>query len=102
MKKVIGGKLYNCETAEVIGSWDNGLSVRDFEYEAETLFRNKNGVYFLLCEGGAKSTYAEQEGNTSSNGWLIRPYTEQEARRWAMKRLRYEVYAAIFGEVTEA
>jgi len=102
MKKVIGGKLYSCETSEVVVSWDNGLSVRDFEYESETLYRNRNGVYFLLCEGGAKSTYAEHEGNTSSNGWLIRPYTEKEARHWAVKMMRYEDFATVFGEVEEA
>ena len=32
MKKIINGRLYDTETAKLIGSWSNGFSSSDFHY----------------------------------------------------------------------
>jgi hypothetical protein len=102
MKKVIGGALYNTETACRIGTWDNGLNPNDFNYVEESLYRTKSGKYFLHGEGGGNSQYGEWHGNSGSGGEEIRPYTPAEAMEWAQENLDADDYAAAFGEPAEA
>lgn len=83
MKKILNGKMYNTETAELCGSYSNNKSYSDFGYIHECLYRKKNGKFFLHCEGGAMTIYAEHYGNASSYGQRITPLTESEARDWA-------------------
>lgn len=53
MKKIINGKMYNTETATELGNFWNGLSTNDFRNLSETLYRKKNGEFFLYGQGGA-------------------------------------------------
>ena len=101
MKKIIDGKLYNTETATHLGSYWNGLSKRDFRYCEETLYRKKNGEYFCHGSGGAMTCYASRHGDTRSEGEMIVPMTEAEAKRWAEDYLTVEEYIAAFGEPEE-
>ena len=48
MKKIIRGRQYDTDTAQRIGSWDNGLSGTDLEYTSETLYRKRTGEFFLV------------------------------------------------------
>lgn len=84
MKKIIGGKIYNTETAEQIDRWSNGASCTDFNHCTETLFRSKKGAWFLYGEGGAMSRYAiSLEGGKSFGGGKdIVPMSNAEAREW--------------------
>jgi len=75
MKRVIKCKLYNTETAERVGMWDNGYCANDFHYCSEDLYRKKTGEFFLHCEGGAMSIYASSEGNMSGYGERNIPMT---------------------------
>ena len=43
MKKIINGKMYNTETAEEIGSWENTPYKSNYIYFKEYLYRKKNG-----------------------------------------------------------
>ena len=61
MKKIINGKVYDTETAQVLGSWSN-MSDRSFERIDETLYRKRTGEFFLHGEGGPMSRYAVQIG----------------------------------------
>lgn len=45
-KQIIGGKLYNTKTSNLLGEFWNGLSKGDYNYLYEELYRTKNGVYF--------------------------------------------------------
>ena len=101
MKKIIGGKKYDTETAKELGSSWNGLSPTDFNYCSEKLYRKKTGEFFLYGKGGARSQYAEQVGNAWCGGEDITPYTEDEAKRWCENHLSVDEYEAIFGEVEE-
>ena len=47
MKKIINGRLYNTDTAKLIGSWSNGLSSSDFHYCTEDIYQKQNGEYFF-------------------------------------------------------
>lgn len=102
MKKIINGKMYNTETAKLIGSWDNGHYTSDFSYCSEELYLKKTGEFFLFGEGGAMSKYAKSCGDNSW-GWgkSITPMSNDEARKWAEKHLEVNEYIAAFGEPEE-
>lgn len=99
MKKIINGKLYDTRTAWLAGSFHNGL--RDFSWYSEDLYRKRTGEFFLHGAGGARSQYAERDGDLICNGERIVPLTYEEAREWAEKKLDADDYAEIFGEPSE-
>lgn len=101
MKKIINGKLYNTETAKEMAHFDNGLGGGDFGHYYEDLYLKKTGEWFLYGSGGPMSIY----GEPYSNGWVggseIIPYTEEEAKDWAVRHLDADEYMKLFGEVEE-
>lgn len=102
MKKIIGGKVYDTETAQKMAGYSNGGGWRDFKHVEETLYRKKTGEYFLHGEGGPMTRYAEPQGQNSwSSGERIMPMTYQEATAWAEEHLDGDEYERIFGEVVE-
>ena len=62
MKQIINGKTYNTETATELGHYWNGLSDSDFRHISESLYRTKNGRYFLAGEGGPMTRYSHPVG----------------------------------------
>jgi hypothetical protein len=103
MKKVINGAVYNTESAQKLGSIEPaGYNHNDYNYWCETLYRTKAGKYFVHGEGHGNSRYGEWHGNTGGWGEQIRPYTPEEARKWAEENLGADEYSAIFGEPDEA
>lgn len=96
MKKIIDGKLYDTETAKEIGEYSYG-AINDFRYFSETLYKTKNGNYFMYGEGGALSQYAEVSEFGKCGGCAIVPYTEEEAQKWAEDYLDVDEYLKIFG-----
>ena len=101
MKKIINGKVYDTDTAERVGSWDNGKYTNDLYYCSEDLYRKRTGEFFLYGEGGPGSKYAVSCGSNSwSGGEKIIPLTYDAAQKWA-ECLSGEEYEAIFGTVEE-
>ncbi|SHK06544.1 hypothetical protein SAMN02745975_03562 [Geosporobacter subterraneus DSM 17957] len=47
MKKIINRKVYNTETAELLGKYWNSLGNDDFNYLHEELYITKKGNMFL-------------------------------------------------------
>ena len=102
MKKIIKGKVYDTETATELASYSNGGTWRDFSHFEETLYRKRNGEFFLHGEGGPMTRYAEAQGqNSCSGGARFMPLTYQEAQEWAEKHLDGDGYEEIFGPVVE-
>lgn len=102
MKKIINGKIYDTNSANNVGGWDNNRSVTDFDYCSETLYRKRTGEFFLYGEGGAMSKYSVSRGNNSwSGGEMIIPLSYEAAQKWAEKHLSGDDYESIFGEVDE-
>lgn len=101
MKKIIGGRCYNTDTAKNLGS--TGYShPGDFSFWVERLYRKKTGEFFLHGVGGPMSKYAHQVGpNEWSGGEEIHPLSLEEAREWAEKNLETEEYEQIFGACEE-
>ena len=90
MKKIIGGKRYDTETAEFIGSVHPG----QLNYWREELYRKRNGEFFLYGIGGPASKYGS--GNAE-----IRPLSIKEAQEWVEKYLNADTYEKVFGKVDE-
>lgn len=101
MKKIINGKKYDTETATKTGEWWNGYSCNDFSFCKETLYRKRTGEFFLFGDGGAKTRWAQADGDGLRGGEGIEPLTEGEAREWAERRLGVDEYESIFGDVEE-
>lgn len=101
MKKVIFGKMYNTETAELIDSHSNGLGSRDFRNITENLYRKKNGEFFLHGYGGPLTKYRERCGNMWGSGENIIPIDEVEAQDWLETYSDAETYINNFGQPEE-
>ena len=102
MRKIIKGKMYDTETATEVGSFSNAGSFRDFTHMEETLYRKRNGEFFLFGEGGPMTKYAVTIGQNSwSGGSRITPLTENQAREWAEECLNVDEYISLFGDVDE-
>ena len=101
MKKIIKNKLYDTDTANEVGYWDNGLYATDLDYCGETLFRKRTGEYFIHGDGGARSRYSVADGNGWRSGEQIVPLSYDAAREWAEKHLDADEYEAEFGPVSE-
>ena len=100
MKKIINGRLYNTDTAILLGSWTNGCSSSDFHYCTEDLYQKKSGEYFLHGSGGALSIYGKHCGDGICGGDNIIPMTERAVKVWAEAHLTADRYMELF-EVEE-
>lgn len=101
MKKIIGGKKYDTETATVICENSFGESTSDFTYYEETLYQKKNGEFFLFGTGGAMTKYSEGNGSSSWGSSKIIPLSWDEAKEFVEDHGDVDDYEALFGEVEE-
>lgn len=72
-KKIINGRMYNTDTTEVLGSWDNGYPRGDFSFEEQTLHKKKTGEYFVYAYGGAQSNFGDCYGGHDCSGEKFYP-----------------------------
>lgn len=101
MKKVIKGRVYDTDKAKLIGEISFG-SYGDATYEAEELYVNKAGAYFLYGHGGALSKFGKAIAVGSISGSsLIKPLTLEEAKEWTEENLDGDTYEETFGEIEE-
>lgn len=102
MKRVIRGKLYDTETAALIGEYSSGGSSRDFQHYDEDLYRTPNGLYFLHGSGGPMTSYCRAVGqNEWTGGEDIRPLSREEALEWAEQHLAAVDVVAEFADLVE-
>ncbi len=100
MKKYINGKLYDTDTAQLVGDWNNGCYADDFYYCYEALYRRKSNTYFLHCEGGALSKYSKtlDNGQSCCGNEFIKPVSYDEAMKWAEEKLDAEIFEKHFAD----
>mgnify|MGYP003303769959 CR=1 FL=1 len=94
MKKVIKGKLYDTETAKLVGEYDNGKFTNDFGYFSEDLYLKRTGEFFIFGFGGFFTKYDGVK--------TITPVSYEDAKAWAEEHLIGEEYIEIFGEPEES
>lgn len=99
MKRVIDRLIYDTQTATEVADWSNGYYPNDFNYATETLYRTRNGRWFLLGEGGAMSAYSRQCGNGWSGGSALIPLSADAALAWCQDRhVATDVIAQYWGD----
>ncbi len=101
MKKIIRGKKYDTDTAELVGEYQYS-NPRDFHYVYEELYRKRTGEYFLYGTGGPMSKYSESVGqNEWSGGEAITPLDLNDAKDWVEKNCDADKYEELFGTVED-
>lgn len=103
MKKIINGKMYNTDTADLLCRYQGGGTVRDFDWYMESLYRTKRGAYFMYGEGNARSPYSQVCGQNEwcgGDGWEV--FTEAQAKEFIELHGSTEEYISAFGEPEEA
>lgn len=68
MIRVIDGKRYNTETAELVYEHWNGVPRNDFKFRSKDLYRTKNGAWFIHHNGGALTDMAVSLGSGGRGG----------------------------------
>ncbi|HHX24281.1 MAG TPA: hypothetical protein GX723_09810 [Thermoanaerobacterales bacterium] len=101
MKKVIGKKLYDTETATLIAEYWNVLGKGDFNYLSDDLYVTPNGNYFLSGEGGALTKYGVNCGNSLTGSSNIFSLTREEAYGWLERHKKTKVIIEHFSDLIE-
>lgn len=101
MKKIINGRKYDTDTAEMIDSYDNGLPCTDFAYFSETLYQKCTKEFFVYGHGGAASRYRKCCENGVTGGEVITPLSVDEAKKWVENNSTAQIYEELFGKVDE-
>lgn len=104
MKKVINGKMYNTETANLIKRISEG-TYGNWDYADEELYRKRNGEFFICFTGRTQSACmvcsTERTLLPHINDTYFYPITRDFARTWAEENLDGNEYESIFGEIEE-
>ncbi|WEB71693.1 hypothetical protein [Aerococcus christensenii] len=102
MKKIIGGKRYDTDTATEIATLTSGYPVNDFNYWEETLYLKKTGEFFIYGCGGPASRYSVENGlNSWSGGEAIKPISVEEAKAWGEEAMDADEWENVFGKIDE-
>ena len=102
VKKIINGKIYDTDTAKLVGEWYNGCYANDFNYCSEDLYQKRTGEFFIFGEGGANSKYSKSRGNNEwCGGEKIVPLSFDAAKEWVEDHLTGDEYKEIFCEVED-
>ena len=101
MKKTIDGKMYDTDTARLVGAFTDGERERSSDYIIEALYCKRNGEYFLFDEGGMDTVYSKYDSRLGCDvaGADIHPLSFKAARMWAEEFLTRSEYEAEFGSV---
>lgn len=100
MRAVIGGKLFDTNTAEVICDVSpSGYSNSDFKWENTTLYKSPAGQFFVAGSGNAMTRWAKQIGNNSTSGGSgVTLVTLNEARELCETHGTVSDFTKAFGE----
>ena len=99
MEKIIKGKRYNTETAQMIGMYGENVDDK-FSTVQETLYKKRTGEYFLHGQGGPWSKYGKwQDGSHIGGGEKVIPLTYNAAKEWGERHLNTKEFEEEFGEI---
>lgn len=96
MKKVIGGKRFNTETAQYVGSYESDLAPTEHGFLKEDLYIKKTGDFFLHGMGGGLTKYAKSYGDAYGFGEKILPISINEAKIWVENHMTADEYEELF------
>lgn len=88
---------YNPQQSIKVGDWNPAELSGGFCNGTETLYKNGNGNYFILIQGGLFSrNYTSPDSEVWYGGTSIRPVTEQQAFAWCQETGNYEAIDKYF------
>lgn len=96
MKKIINNKVYDTATARNLGGWTTTQDPSSPVYLSETLYRKKNGEFFLYCSGRPSSV----PGASMALDEKILPLTFDQASEWGQAHLPEAAFSATFGRIS--
>lgn len=98
MKKIINGKVYDTEKAQLIAeAHHDNIKDADGKSLKQRLYRKKTGEFFVQVEGTAiELQNIFQHGYKPNAG--IYPLTYEQAQRWAERELSADQWESIFGD----
>jgi hypothetical protein len=81
MIRIIDGKRYNTQTAELVAEVPCGYYSTDFNYHDTGIYISQKGTWFLAGSGNALSMWAKRApGGGYGPGRGIRPLDDDDAR----------------------
>lgn len=95
MRKVINNKLYDTDNATKIAEYSYNSG--DFSQFSEELYKTKNGVYFMVGDGGPMSKYHETIGNTTYGTRELSLMNVAEVKRWLANHDKLDELEKEFG-----
>jgi hypothetical protein len=99
ISRIIDGKKYNTETADLIADYWNGRGGGDFGALSEELYLTKRGTWFLAYSGGALTYAAVSCGNNGKCGSKgIRPLSPEDAMEWLEEHAETEALETHFSD----
>ena len=101
MRQIIEKKVYDTETAEEIFFEKSSLSISDFRYMEETLYRTPKGRYFIYGKGGPLSKYAKWVGDGHTGGSKIIPLSDEQAFEFCVANGGEDIAEELFPELIE-
>lgn len=102
MIKIIDGRKYDTETAELILERDNGFEDGHSAFVREGLYQKHTKEYFMCCEsGGCYSACTENMGVKGISLVQIKPMGLDEVKQWVAEHFDGFVYIGLFGNVEE-
>lgn len=97
MKRTLRGRLYDTDSATLIGEYTN--SALPSEQFTEQLYIKKTGEFFLYGKGGPDSKYNKFVRNTYYPNEKIIPLSYDQADKWATAHLSNIKYNRYFGDI---
>lgn len=98
MKKIINGKVYDTEKAQLIAeSHHDNIKDADGKSLKQWFYRKKTGEFFVHAEGSViELQNIFQDGYKPNAG--IYPLTYEQAQKWAERELSADQWESIFGD----
>lgn len=98
MRKVVNGRVYDTDTAQLVCEWDNGEMPTGLAYVCHGLYRKKTGEFFLHVHGGPATSWAKptETGGTRGAEHVVLA-TYDEARELVERNADADVYEELFG-----
>lgn len=100
MQEIINGVSYDTKKAVLLESIDSGLKKDDIRWSVTTLFRTREGKYFLYGIGGPGSHYANKDDiYVYTEGEMIIPMSLHKVVDWVEEHLTDEKLEIILKDI---
>lgn len=98
MKKIINGKVYDTEKAQLIAeAHHDNIKDADGKSLKQWFYRKKTGEFFVQVDGAAIELQNIFQHDYKPNAGIY-PLTYEQAQRWAERELTAEKWEEIFGD----